>query len=154
MKNKISRGLKNLQKSKKDSPVSKFSFTELESGNSFKAKIFYNDCGLPDIKIYQNNGYEIAKLDVQLKASLDTLFYSPLPDVKSGSKIYTREPAKVGDILTLGIETYYYAVDLGVFHCAGRMLERSFQAKCLIDNYSAKCSATTEPATYTLFQLI
>ena len=153
MEKKIQRAIKNLQKSTKVNPLSKFSFEDLQSGNSFQAKVFFNNNHIPEIEISQHTGYQIEELVFQLESSLNTLLHSALPDAKRGSKVFTRKAANVGDIVTLDSETNYYAIDSSIFDCTGKMLYSQFRAECISNNYSAKCSPTSEIAKYTVYKL-
>lgn len=154
MEKKIQRAIKNLQKSTKVNPLSKFSFEDLQSGNNFQAKVFFNNNHIPEIEISQLSGYQVEKLVSQLESSLNTILQSALPNAKRGSKVYTRKAANVGDIVILDSETYYYAIDSSIFNCTGKMLYSQFRAECISYNYFAKCSPTSEIVKYTVYKIL
>ncbi|MEA5260314.1 hypothetical protein VB264_21120 [Arcicella aquatica] len=153
MEKKLEKAIRNLQKSSKINPLSRFSYNDSRSGNTFKAKVFYNKEDHPSIEISQVNGYRKDELLLQLESSLNSIFPGTLPYAKSGSLVYTRRNAAKGDVVTLESSTYYYAIDTSIFNCSGEQLGSRFQATC-ISNLSAKCSPTSAIALYTIYKLL
>ena len=153
MKKKLQRAIKNLQKSSKKNPLSNFSFKDLESGNNFRAKVSFID-NKPSIIIDRIHGYEIEELRLNLEESLNSLWQSSLPEAQVGSTVYLRRFSVVGTKTILRGDSYYYAIDSGIFDCRGEELGRDFKAICIGSGYRAKCSPTSEIAEYSIYKLL
>lgn len=155
MEKKILRAIRNLQKSTKTNPLSFFSFEDSQSGNSFRAKVFFNDNNLPQIEVSQNNGYQIDELVSKLETSVNTIFQSPLPYAKKGSKIYTRDTNfNVGDITQFDGQKRYYRIDSSPFYCGGETLNAEYTAKCIGIGIRANCIPNgSYMQEYTIFEL-